>query len=509
MQPSTIGDAGLGEPENRALRRSGLQRGVAASLLMLPLAAGAHSFGSVYKLPVPVWLYLYAAAAALLLSFLVLGYFVSAAGGPARKNARLEIGASAPLRLLRGLRIVSALRVLGVLLLLLCIATGLFGTRNAYGNFNMTFFWVVFALGFAYCSALLGDGYAVLNPWRSLSDWLARVWPGYTAGRLAYPPALCYWPALLLYAAFIWLELFGNTRPFSLGLILAVYTALNLGGVWLFGSAAWFRHCEVFAVLFRLLAKCAPLEYRPEADSPRRRLLLRWPFAGLLEHGDEDLSLLLFILFMLSSTAFDGLHETTVWVGWFWLDIYEWIKPWVGANPFAAYPTLRKLYLGYQTLALLLSPLLYLAVYWLFIRLARWAARSCLPTRLLALRFANSLLPIVLVYHVAHYYTLLLTQGRKILSLASDPFGKRWDLFGTAGWFRAPLIPDMLTVWHVQVGLIVAGHVLSVWVAHVEALSLFPSRRQALLSQLPMLLLMLLFTVGGLWILSQPIKPAR
>ncbi|MFX4682039.1 hypothetical protein ABTB34_21550, partial [Acinetobacter baumannii] len=79
---------------------------------------------------------------------------------------------------------------------------------------------------------------------------------------------------------------------------------------------------------------------------------------------------------------------------------------------------------------------------------------------------------IVLVYHVSHYYTLLVTQGTQLLPLLSDPFGRGWNLFGTATWLRRPIIPEAGTVWHAQVGLIVLGHVISVWLAHVEALRL-------------------------------------
>ena len=95
----------------------------------------------------------------------------------------------------------------------------------------------------------------------------------------------------------------------------------------------------------------------------------------------------------------------------------------------------------------------------------------------------------------------------KIISLLSDPFGWGWNLFGTAGLLRAPILPEMGTVWHTQVGLIVFGHIVSVYLAHVEALRLFPSRGRAVLSQLPMLVLMMLFTVVGLWIMLQPISP--
>ena len=110
-----------------------------------------------------------------------------------------------------------------------------------------------------------------------------------------------------------------------------------------------------------------------------------------------------------------------------------------------------------------------------------------------------------MAYHASHYVTLLLDQGPKILSLISDPFGWGWNLFGTTNKFRAAYLPDLTWVWHVQVTLILAGHVSSVVLAHRVALRVFGSRREAILSQLPMLLLMVGFTVFGLWILAQPL----
>jgi hypothetical protein len=214
---------------------------------------------------------------------------------------------------------------------------------------------------------------------------------------------------------------------------------------------------------------------------------------------------MLFVLFMLSSTAFDGLHQTTHWMRWFWVDLYLKLQPWLGANPFLAYPKLAPWYLAWCSLCLAVSPFLYAAVYRLCMRGSR-AAGGSMDTGELMLRFAYSLLPIVLVYNLTHYYTLLLSQGVMILSLASDPLGRGWNLFGTAWLFNAPVIPDAGTVWHTQVALIVAGHIASVYLAHVQALRSFPSARRAALSQVPMLLLMILFTGFGLWILAQPVK---
>jgi hypothetical protein len=64
-------------------------------------------------------------------------------------------------------------------------------------------------------------------------------------------------------------------------------------------------------------------------------------------------------------------------------------------------------------------------------------------------------------------------------------------------------------VWHTQVALILAGHIVSVYLAHVEALKVFPNPRHAVLSQLPMLVLMVLLTTVGLWILSLPIDAGQ
>lgn len=473
---------------------------VAVAGLALPSTAAAHSFGRIYNLPVPFWLYAYGAAAALLLSFLIAAWFATAPREHGGVRS-IDLTDGTLQRAVRRLRLMRWLRGIGLLCLLLCVVTGLFGSRDPYRNFNMTFFWVVFVLGFAYLTALIGDLYAAINPWQTLASLAARVRRGFGDGRIAYPQRLAYWPALALFMLFIWVELFGFTRPHSLALWLAGYTLLNLFAVWLFGAQTWFRHGEFFAVFLRLTARMAPIDY-----APRRHLRLRLPFAGLLQERAAAWSLLVFVLFMLSSTAFDGLRATKTWYMLFWGDFSGYWTQLLGAPPIHLYPQLRSWYLAAETLFLLLSPFLYLLVYLVFIALARWLGGGSHSLREVALAFAHSLLPIALVYHITHYYTLILTQGVKIVSLLSDPFGWGWNLFGTAGLFRAPFLPDLGLVWHTQVGLILFGHIVSVWIAHVEALRLFPSRGRALLSQIPMLLLMVAFTTFGLWILAQPIQ---
>lgn len=500
--PKIIGQKELNETNtNVGLRPIKTRANKMPHLLKQPLIASmlatlsgpvfAHSFGRLYTLPVPLWLYLYAAVATLLISFLVIGLLATQASPSAPRSyaANWLSKLAMPLR--------PTLRGLSVGLLLLCVVTGIWGVQDPYRNFNMTFFWIIFVLGIAYLSAFVGNFYEVLNPWRVISDAFGRLFEG----RWQYPRWLGYWPAVLLFKGFIWIELFSLTRPEALAKYLIIYSAITFTGMACFGRDAWLRYGEFFAVFLRLIALASPLYYTPKQG-------LRWrpPFAGLQQERAEHLSLVVFILFMLSATAFDGLRGTVPWYRLFWTDPYGLIYGWLGKTPIHAFVELRPFYLAYETLCLFISPWLYLLVFAVFVWLGKLVTSSKTPLLTLLGDFGFSLIPIALVYHITHYYTLLLSQGVKIVSLMSDPFGWGWDLFGTAQLWRAPILPDMGTVWHTQVALILIGHVVSVYLAHQQALRSFGTARAALLSQVPMLVLMVLFTTAGLWILAQPIQ---
>lgn len=463
------------------------------ALALVPGIGEAHSFGVIYTLPVPFWLYAWSASAALIVSFVIVGVFAT----QAHRQAAIAVGEGLyPYRIPPA--VLWALRASSLAALLLCIATGVFGTANPYGNFNMTFFWIVFVLGFAYLTALIGDVYGQINPFATLAAWLP------VQGRLCYPAGAGYSPALLLYGSFVWLELFGGGSPHTLGWVLLAYTLGTLLGCALFGRQDWLHYGEFLAVFLRLIAALSPVGF---ADDGSAHFKLRKPFSGLLQMRREHPTLLLFVLFMLSSTAFDGLHEAKVWVQLYWVTLYQnLLSHWLGNNPIAAFMQLRPLYRVWQSGWLFLSPFLYLLLYLAGIALMQRLLGKRGQLTALAMAFMPSLLPIVLVYHLTHYFTLIETQGIKIIALASDPFGFGWNLFGTAQWFQRIFVPNAALVWHVQVALILLGHIVSVVVAHQIALQALPSRRAASLSQLPMLALMVAFTVAGLWILSQPLQ---
>lgn len=471
-------------------------------LVLLGLAPPllAHSFGRAFSLPVPLWMYQYGAAGALVLSFMVLAV-VLGRHQPRWHTRERDITGTLAVRLCCHPGFVGMLRLLSVLGLLGCILSGLLGHRNPYLNLSMTAFWVVFVLGCFYVQAILGDVFARLNPWRVVAEWVARVWPGYGTGRFRNPGRWGMLPALLLYMGFIWLELFGGSNPFHLGVILAAYTAWNLLACWLWGVAGWFRYGELFAVLFSLVARMAPLEARNGV------VYLRFPLAGLVRDRCETATCLLVILFLLSSTAFDGLKATVPWLMMSRQFLQELLAGPVAADPAGAYALLQQAFLLMQGAMLFTSPFVYLAAYLLAIAVAcRLTGGAGL--RIWLLQFGHSLLPVAFVYHVTHYYTLLQVQGLKIFPLLSDPLGRGWNLLGTRDWFRAPVVPDPEFTWHVQVLLVLGGHIAGVYLAHLEAIRLAgpatPLRR-IIAGQLPLLMLMVALTASGLWILAQPV----
>src|SRR5216683_418220 len=299
--------------------------------------------------------------------------------------------------------------------------------------------------------------------------------------------------------------LIGTPSPLANISMTLFWIGFLLAGAWLFGKAVWFEHGEVFGVFFRLVGTLAPVAYAPRPGERSCRPRLRLPFSGTLEERPEHLSLVLFVLFMLSSTTYDGVHDTVFWVGLFWKNLLALLQPFWGADMGKAQAMLATWYTLYQRAGLVLSPLLYFAVYMLVMAATRAIARTAIPLRELALQFAFAIIPIAFVYNVTHYFTLILTQLPLLPYIASDPFGFGWNLFGIAPDFTGPAPLDMATIWHTEVALILAGHVVSVCLAHVIALRLFPSRRQAVISQLPMLFLMMAYTIMGLWVLSLPL----
>jgi hypothetical protein len=209
-----------------------------------------------------------------------------------------------------------------------------------------------------------------------------------------------------------------------------------------------------------------------------------------------------FVLLMLSTVTFDGFMETPLWG-----DLLQGIALVPSFHPLIR--TIHDLGFDFQvalaTVVLALFPLLFFLVFLGFSWLAKELSDSERPVTEIAGLFVFSLVPIAIAYHLAHYLSYLLIAGQFIIPLASDPFGIGWNLFGTTGYAIDISIVGAKFVWYTAVVAIVVGHVFAVGVAHFIALRVFETAGAALRSQYPFLVLMVAYTMGSLWILSQPI----
>ncbi len=479
-----------------------------AAYLLAPRAS-AHAFGARYDLPLPLGLYLGGAGAAVALSFVVTAGFLRGASGTLIE-ARLRLDGLAPARWLMHPLCLGAARAVAVALFLLVVAAGFLGSQDTFKNLAPTMVWVIWWVGFAYVSALIGDLWALVNPWSVLFACAERLNARLGGGPLSwyrsYPTRLGAWPAVALFAAFAWLELVsaGAERPAPLAGLIVGYSLVTWGGMLAYGRDAWLRHGEVFSVAFGLLARFAPTEVRPTHAGGRAGagLYLRPYATGLLSERPLSVSMLMFVLVMLATVTLDGFLETAAWA-----NLLDWVASEPGLR--ATLLTLRAwgfdLLAVIETIALMAFPLLFLGVYLLVAWLASRAAGGPLGAVAVARSLVLSLVPIAIAYHLAHYLSYLLLAGQLIIPLASDPFGAGWDLFGSAGYRMDLSVVDARFAWYTAVSAIVLGHVIALYLAHVMALRLFGEVRAAVRSQVPVAALMVGYTAVSLWILSQPI----
>ncbi|MGO1118869.1 hypothetical protein ACTL6U_09195 [Rhodovibrionaceae bacterium A322] len=466
-------------------------------LLGLPAStAQAHAFGMRYDLPLPLWLYLVGAGAAVALSFVILA--VTLRRGTDRiEDFHLDLLKLPGLKILGSPVILATIRGLSVALFLLLLATCFWGTPDPFENLAPIFIWVIWWVGMAFVSVLLGNLWDLVNPWKILFTWLEEAWPNRPAP-VAYPDKLGHWPALLLFLLFIWMELIAEQteQPPTLGLLILLYSALTWAGMLRYGKDSWLARGAVFSVVFSLLARFAM------THGEGNRWLLRPPAVGLLCRDPVSFSGICFVLLLLTSVTFDGLLETPLWAS-----TLDWIAESQGLRPLllSLQEAGADLIAVIKTLALLLAPLFFLLIYFLASKAIALAGGGSVRLMVVAGSFILSLVPIAIAYHLAHYLSYLLIAGQNIIPLLSDPFGWGWDLFGTRSYGVDISVVSAKMVWYLAVSAIVMGHVLAVYIGHVMALRVFPDRGLALRSQLPMLVLMVAYTMVSLWILSQPI----
>jgi hypothetical protein len=453
----------------------------------LPLA---HGVSVVNDLPVPLWLFTYGAAVVMVLSFVALGALW-------RRPVLEQQAGGRPLppwlqRLLLGPEVRIVMGAISLALLVLVFLTALLGENSAAVNLAPSFVYVIFWLGIAAASVLLGNVWSVLNPWRAAAD--AVAWLAARAGLrwrppLRFPARLGRWPAAALLFCFAALELAypNSADPRALAAAIAIYSLVTWLGMLAFGRAAWLAGGEAFSVYFGLLSLLAPFGVRELRSGPQ--VVVRVPLSGLARRTSVP-GTVAFVSVMLGSVAFDGFSRLVWWQGQ-----VQSVQADLLDSPLLADVAVTAVNGA--------GLLVWVAAVAVLYRASVGGAGSAVDSRRsLADDFVLTLVPIAFAYVVAHYFSLAVLQSQVAWKLASDPFGFGWNLLGTAD---AHVRLDSLTpntIWYVQVGALIVGHVLALMLAHDRAVTLFHSARRAMTTQYAMLGLMISLTIAGLWLLS-------
>jgi hypothetical protein len=440
----------------------------------VPAVVPAHGVGSRGDLPLPFTALVIAAVAALVISFVAISTLWRE---PRLRDTDgvLLPGPVAAVLDSRWLRVVA--RVLAGIVTVWTLAALVFGpdsARNPVPQVVYVWLWV----GLAFSSMLLGPVWRVINPLRALHAGLlrlARVSPDLAA--LPYRWGL--WPAALGLGTFTWVELVAedNTSLGFLRVLVGVFFAVSLLGAAVFGRT-WFDHADPFEAWSRLLGLLSPLGRRHDG-----RWVLRTPLHGVNGLRGQR-GLVPTVAVMLGGTAYDGFSANLSWATF------------VQSSPLPS--------------ALLRTATL--LAFFGFVALTIWLA-SVVSVTLAGEPFsrsfsfvsdiAPSLIPIAGGYVIAHYWSLWVYQGQFAWRLLTDPLGTGADLLGTADLTPNDLLIQPTLVATIQAVSIVVGHLLGVLAAHERAITVL-DRRAAVIGQVPLMVVMVFYTLGGLTILFAP-----
>lgn len=464
---------------------------------LLPETALAHvSLIAREDLPLPEWLFIYGALIIVVVSFV--GLLLS------WHKPRFEDVESRPVRPWLSRLVLNPFTevlagLIGVAITVLVIYAGLDGTEAAARNFTGVFVPVTFALGTVVLSVLFGDVFRAFNPWRAIgravSGGLALIAGQRLPAPLSYPEWLGRWPAAVGLVGYLFLELvWGQTgsglvglTPRDIAIAALVYSAITFTAMALFGVERWIERGETFSVYFGMFASLSWIEARDGV------LRLRKPLTGATTWAIPAGSLALVIV-AIGGTTFDGAQEGILKDA---IDsLFKTFQDW-GWGPTAALRTANTLFMTISIAAVA-------AIFWAGILGMRIVERQRSALELGRL-FAHAFIPIALAYLVAHYFSYFyLLQQAQFGYLLSDPLGTgTTDLFGTVdNGIDLSSISAGLVQW-VQFGAIVIGHVIALVLGHDRALKIWGNTRDAAWSQVWMLVMMMFFSVLGLYLLSQ------
>lgn len=491
---------------------SAIPLAILAAATLAPPAA-AHGIQGRADLPIPVSMFYWAAMGILVVSFaaLVVAWRKPLGAVVTKRTSRIRFYdpyEQHSLRQRAAALLVVVARIVSVGIFGLTIATAFLGSTLFAENFAPIFIFVVWWIGIALCAATIGDVWRLLHPVAAIARTL-QLAPRHIPGAR---PTL--WLAIGGLFIFIWLELVFPTAAHvrMLGVLIVAWALMTLVGMRKYGIDAWLDAGEPFSAYTKVLSRIGLLAWARLEDD-RLRVDVHPPFVGAMATRLPPRGSYLVAL-LIGSVSFDGLSRTIWWTRLHADAVTNAHQRGVDSD----ISTVIVKTIGLMVMVAAATILLQLAA-----RTAtkvgqlEWHETFYSP----ASAFAPSLIPIAFAYVVAHYFSFFWFQGQGIIPLLSDPFGdgrfsfidplgRGWMALDTSTYKISYDTLSAQAIWYVQVGAIVVGHVIALLLAHDRALELADNGdgephnfAQIVAAQLPMLALMLAFTVGGLYFLSE------
>ena len=348
-------------------------------------------------------------------------------------------------------------KIFGVFILSLLILPGLIGNEEAKTSITPLIIWVFLWIGVPVLGLVFGDIYSKFNPLSIIPSPEKK------------PSTV--WFAAALFFGLTWFELVWRKpgNPTHIGIVFILLMLITTGTRIIFSKAS--IEVDPLHLLHHLYAKLRFTVSKPIYKNMLENIANLSNFKGM-EY---------FILLMIGTVTYDGLRGTTFWYNLF----------------------------GSSTLDITFSTFAFFGINIIIIgsyRFACWFALKVSGEKQdlnnISLLFGHTMLPIAFAYHVTHYLSLLLYESQTILYRLNDPYGIGWNLFGindvSINYFLTPV-----ALWGIQVFVTLAGHMLSVVLAHDLAIKLF-GHQQSDKTQYIFLLITVGLTLQALFVLSVP-----
>ncbi len=447
-----------------------------------------------------------------------------------------------------------------VLGFLAVIAIGLVGSQEPGRNLAPVLTWNVWWIGLIFMVLMFGNLWCMMCPWTAIPDWVMRR--SLTSMRRVaslgrkYPRfKLWMWPAIVLFAFVTWLEIVFDAanRPWLTSVLALMMIGLSWVLLLIYERKAMCRYVCFVGRVSGQYALMGMLELRRRDNDTCRTCKTKDCFHGserglpcpthefmgamnenqyctlctecvkscpednisfnvrtsgadvLYPHRSKiDEAYMAILIFIVS--AFHGAAMIPLWM--------EWENALRGAVIDGQVAVFGSDVLGFSgthggTMTFTLMMLACIVVPGLlYLGLCRImhlvSGRRDISTRKLFIKFSYTLLPIALFYHLAHNAVHVFWEWSKLRRLVSDPLGWGHDFFGTA---RAPLTalwsPE--SIWYIQVGLVIIGHIYGIYVAQREAVRVYKGdRKAAFRAHIVMMVGMIAMSLLSLWLLAQP-----